>query len=122
MKNRKILIVDDEATIRLTIRLALETDGYVVEEAASAHEAMTGLKSKRYDLVILDLRLGGENGLLVLAEMSQRGIRTPTLMFSAYGSIRDAVRAMQLGAIDFQEKSSDPDVLRRKVLAVLNCC
>ena len=115
MNSGKIFIIDDETTIRLTFRLALETDGYDVEEAASADEAMMGLRSEKYDLVILDLRLGEDNGLSVLGEMRQRGIQTPTLMITAYGSIRNAVRAMQLGAIDFLEKPIEPTALRKIV-------
>ena len=115
MKHAKIFIVDDERTIRLTFRLALETDGYDVQEAASADEALMGFKSERYDLVILDLRLGEDSGLELLAAMRQQGIRTPTLMITAYGTIRHAVRAMQLGAIDFLEKPVSPAALRATV-------
>ena len=119
MSSGKIFIVDDEATIRLTFRLALETDGYDVHEAASADEAIMGLKAEKYDLVVLDLRLGEDNGLGVLAEMRQRGIQTPTLMITAYGSIRNAVRAMQLGAIDFLEKPIEPVALRQIVAEIV---
>ena len=119
MNSGKIFIVDDETTIRLTFRLALETDGYEVHEAASADEAMMGLKAERYDLVVLDLRLGEDNGLGVLAEMRQGGIQTPTLMITAYGSIRNAVRAMQLGAIDFLEKPIEPVALRQIVAEIV---
>ena len=119
MNSGKIFIVDDEATIRLTFRLALETDGYDVHEAASADEAMMGLKAEKYDLVVLDLRLGEDSGLGVLAEMRQRGIQTPTLMITAYGSIRNAVRALQLGAIDFLEKPIEPVALRKIVAEIV---
>ena len=120
MNAPKIFIVDDERTIRLTFRLALETDGYAVQEAATADEAMMGFQAEVYQLVILDLRIGDDSGLNVLAEMRQRGIQTPTLMITAYGSIRNAVRAMQLGAIDFLEKPIDPISLRRIVAEILD--
>ena len=119
MNSGKIFIIDDETTIRLTFRLALETDGYDVEEAASADEAMMGLQAEKYDLVILDLRLGEDSGLNVLGEMRRRGIQTPTLMITAYGSIRNAVRAMQLGAIDFLEKPIEPAALRKIVAEIV---
>lgn len=115
----KIFLIDDERTIRLTFRLALETDGYEVREAASADEAMVGFTAETYDLVVLDLRLGEDSGLDVLTEMRRRGIQTPTLMITAYGSIRNAVRAMQLGAIDFLEKPIEPVALRRIVADIL---
>ena len=119
MNHAKIFIIDDERTIRLTFRLALETDGYDVQEAASADEALLGFQSGKYDLVILDLRIGEDNGLDILAAMRQRGIQTPTLMITAYGSIRNAVRAMQLGAIDFLEKPVAPAALRAMVAEVV---
>ena len=120
MNAAKIFLIDDERTIRLTFRLALETDGYLVQEAATADEAMTGFLAEEYALAILDLRIGEDNGLDVLAEMRRRGIKTPTLMITAYGSIRQAVRAMQLGAIDFLEKPIEPVALRRIVAEILD--
>ena len=119
MNRAKIFLVDDERTIRLTFRLALETDGYLLQEAATTDGAMVGLGAERYDLVILDLRIGEDSGLDVLAAMRRAGIQTPTLMITAYGSIRNAVRAMQLGAIDFLEKPIEPPALRRLVAEVL---
>ena len=120
MSHAKIFIIDDERTIRLTFRFALETDGYAVQEAASADEAMMGFKAEKYDLVVLDLRIGEDSGLDVLAAMRHRGVQTPTLMITAYGSIRNAVRAMQLGAIDFLEKPIEPVALRRLVADILD--
>ena len=120
MNSGKIFIIDDERTIRLTFRLALETDGYQVQEAATADEALMGFRSEKYDLVVLDLRIGEDSGLDVLTEMRRRGVQTPTLMITAYGSIRNAVRAMQLGAIDFLEKPIEPVALRRIVAEILD--
>lgn len=119
MNTGKIFIIDDERTIRLTFRLALETDGYEVREAASAAEAMNVFALERFDLAVLDLRLGEDSGLDVLAGMRREGIQTPTLMITAYGSIRQAVRAMQLGAIDFLEKPIEPTALRKVVAEIL---
>ena len=119
MNSGKIFLIDDERTIRLTFRLALETDGYEVHEAASADEAMMGFQVETYDLVVLDLRLGEDSGLDVLTEMRRRGVKTPTLMITAYGSIRNAVRAMQLGAIDFLEKPIEPVALRKIVADIV---
>ena len=119
MSNARVFLIDDERTIRLTFRFALETDGYDVREAASADEALQGLRAEKYDLVVLDLRLGEDSGLDVLAAMRERGIQTPTLMITAYGSIRNAVRAMQLGAIDFLEKPIEPVALRKLVAEIV---
>ena len=115
----KIFIVDDERTIRLTFRTALETEGYEVQEAATADEALTGLRAETYQLVILDLRLGDDSGLEVLERMRATGVLTPTLMITAYGSVRDAVRAVKLGAIDFLSKPIEPAALRAVVADIL---
>jgi DNA-binding response OmpR family regulator len=115
----KLLIVDDEPTILLTFRAALETDGYQVQEASTADEALMAFKAEHYDLAILDLRIGADSGLHILEKMRLAGIRTPAMMLTAYGSIRDAVRAMKLGAIDFLEKPVEPKGLRKIVAEVL---
>ena len=120
MNRGKIFVIDDERTIRFTFRLALETDGYQVQEAASVDEALMGFRSETFDLAVLDLRIGEESGLDVLTEMRRRGVQTPTLMITAYGSIRNAVRAMQLGAIDFLEKPIEPVALRKIVAEILD--
>ena len=120
MNRGKIFVIDDERTIRFTFRLALETDGYEVQEAATVEEALVGFRSETFDLVVLDLRIGEASGLDVLTEMRRRGIQTPTLMITAYGSIRNAVRAMQLGAIDFLEKPIEPVALRAIVAEILD--
>lgn len=119
MNSGKIFVIDDERTIRLTFRLALETDGYEVTEAASAAEAMAGFRKQAFALAILDLRLGEQSGLQTLAAMRAENFRTPTLMITAYGSIRDAVQAMRLGAIDFLEKPIEPVALRAVVAEIL---
>ncbi len=115
----KIFIIDDERTIRLTFRTALETEGHEVQEAASADEAMMGFKTETFDMVILDLRLGDDSGLKILEGMRAAGIGTPVVMITAYGSVRDAVRAVKLGAIDFLPKPIEPAALRALVTEVL---
>ena len=115
----RILIVDDEPNIRLTFRMALETSGYAVDEAASANEAVAALSTGKYDLVILDLRLGEASGLDVLAQMQSAAVLTPCVIVTAYGSVRSAVAAMKLGAIDFLEKPIEPNALRRVVAEVV---
>ncbi len=122
MKGQKILLIDDERTVRLTFRTALETDGFQVAEATSAEGAFASLRREPFDLAILDLRLGEESGMQILAEMRARGVRTPTLMITAHGSVRDAVHAMRLGAIDFLQKPIDPVTLRAAVVDILDRC
>lgn len=119
MISEKILIVDDERTIRLTFRCALETDGYQIVEAASVNEALSVLRTQTFAAAILDLRLGDQSGLRLLEQMRAQRNQTPVLMITAYGSIRDAVQAMRLGAIDFLEKPIEPDALRGVMSEIL---
>ena len=120
MKSQKILLIDDERTIRMTFRTALETDGFQVAEATSAEGAFASLRREDFDLAILDLRLGEQSGMQILADMRARGVQTPTLMITAHGSVRDAVHAMRLGAIDFLQKPIDPVALRAAVTDILD--
>jgi DNA-binding NtrC family response regulator len=117
--NSRILIVDDEPNIRLTFRMALETSGYAVREASTADEAISAFAAEKYDLAILDLRLGEGSGLDVLARMRSDLVMTPCVMITAYGNVRNAVEAMKLGAIDFLEKPIGPNALREMVADVL---
>lgn len=116
--NGRILILDDEPNIRLTFRAALEAEGYAVREAANAAEARPALLDG-CDLLLLDLRVGQENGLDVLADLRGAGLQTPTVVVTAHGSVGDAVRAMKLGATDFLEKPVQPAALRAVVAEVL---
>ncbi len=112
---KRILIVDDERNVRLTYRVALETDGHRSAEAASAAEALTALQRAPFDLILLDLRMPGTDGLELLRLMRGRGIATPVVIVTAYGSLPDAAQAMRLGAIDFLQKPLRPADLRRSV-------
>jgi DNA-binding NtrC family response regulator len=107
-----ILIVDDEPNIRLMYRAALAGLGYDLFEAASAESALDQFKTQKFDVAILDLRMPGMNGLELLARMHQLGITTPVAFITAYGDVPDAVRAMELGAIDFLPKPPTPEQLR----------
>src|SRR5690242_10137364 len=116
---KRILIIDDEANVRLNFRLALELEGYQVVEAASGAAARERLRGEPFDLAILDLRMPGMGGLELLGQMRVEGMATPVIIVTAYGSVPDAVRAMKLGAIDFLEKPLRPADLRRLVAEVV---
>lgn len=120
MDRPKILIADDDANIRMTFRVALETEGCVVALARDAQEALRMADEQIFQLLILDLRLGGDNGLKLLADLRKKGVSTPVLLITAYGTIEDAVAAMKLGAIDFLAKPLDPIRLRAAVSEILD--
>jgi DNA-binding NtrC family response regulator len=99
-----ILVVDDEKNIRRTLRMVLESEGYSVEEAGSAEEALVRLQTGGIDAVLLDVKLPGISGLDALARKSPA---VPTIMISGHATIEDAVKATKLGAFDFLEKPLD---------------
>ena len=103
MKSR-ILIVDDEATIRASLQESLLNEGYEAETAETGEEALARCHGSEYDLVITDLRLPGVSGLEILQALRNQGKQTPVIMMTAYGDVDTAVSAMRLGAYDFIPK------------------
>jgi DNA-binding NtrC family response regulator len=109
-----ILIVDDEKNIRRTVRMVLEGEGHVVHEAGSIAEAEGVLGREAVDVILLDVKLGDDNGLDLLRSLKTRGedgsarlSEIPVVMISGHATIEDAVAATRLGAFDFMEKPLD---------------
>jgi two-component system nitrogen regulation response regulator NtrX len=109
-----ILIVDDEKNIRRTVRMVLEGEGHVVHEAGSIAEADAVLARDHVDVILLDVKLGDDNGLDLLRTLKTRGedgnaqlSEVPVVMISGHATIEDAVAATRLGAFDFMEKPLD---------------
>src|SRR5262249_14808506 len=117
---KRILIVDDEEHIRRMIRITLEASGYEVGEAPDGQE---GLKlygnGSTWDLVLLDQRMPGMDGLETLSKIRQVDPGARVTMATAYASIELAVDAMKLGASDFLRKPMTPELLRNAVAAAL---
>ena len=122
MKPASILITDDESSIRLMLRTALESDGYSVSEAANGREALEAIKARTPDLMVLDLNMPVIDGMAVLEQMkSLAAIAKPrVIILTAYGSIPAAVKATRLGALDFLEKPITPGELRQSIRSVLD--
>ncbi|MFT5143269.1 MAG: two-component system nitrogen regulation response regulator NtrX, partial [Thalassolituus oleivorans] len=112
-----ILVVDDEAAIRRTLREILEYEGFAVEEAADGQEALDKVKLSRYDLILLDVKMPRIDGLEVLAKIAVDQPEVPVVMISGHGTIETAVEATKLGAYDFIEKPPD---LNRLLLTIKN--
>ena len=119
MKPFRILLVDDHQSIRFTFRVALESEGHDVALAGSAAETLEMTARQRFDLLILDLRLGADSGTQLLADLRDRGVDSAALMMTAHGTVADAVAAMKLGAIDFLAKPLDPARLRAAVVDIV---
>jgi CheY-like chemotaxis protein len=117
----RILIVDDEEHIRETMQMALEAAAYEVVTAADGPEGLEKFGTgSDWDLVLLDQRMPGMEGLEVLRQMRERDPAARVVMVTAYGTIDLAVDAMKSGAVDFLRKPFTPDVLRGVVKAVLS--
>ena len=115
-----ILVVDDEANIRMTVRLALQHVGHTVDTAADGPEGLEkfGLGGG-WDLVILDQRMPGMEGLEVLRQMRQKAPKARIIMATAFGTIDLAVDAMKAGASDFLRKPFTLEILRGATEAAL---
>ncbi|HET7694776.1 MAG TPA: sigma-54 dependent transcriptional regulator [Vicinamibacterales bacterium] len=103
MKGR-ILVVDDEAEIRRSVRMILEYEGYDVQEASSGPEALALVEREPPDLAFLDIKMGGMDGLETLQKIRQSNDALPVVIISGHGTVSTAVEATKLGAFDFIEK------------------
>lgn len=118
MTSFRALVVDDEKNVRITVAQALEDEGLDVEAVATARAALNALRQAAYDVVLLDLRLPDQSGLEVLRRIREKHPDLPVIMFTAYGSVQDAVEATRLGVVDFLEKPITPDELRAAIQSV----
>jgi DNA-binding NtrC family response regulator len=111
----RILIVDDEPHIRKVMRLTLESSGHEVGEAGTGEEALEVIGATKWDIVLLDERMPGIDGLETLRRLRARESDAVVIMVTAFASIELAVDAMKLGAIDFVHKPMSPETLRSAV-------
>src|SRR5476649_280102 len=108
----RILLVDDESAILRTFRYCLEDGGYTVATANSAAQADALMQRQVFDLCFLDLRLGEDNGLDVLAQMRIQAPWMRVVIVTAHSAVDTAVDAIQAGAADYLVKPCSPDQLR----------
>jgi two-component system response regulator HydG len=115
-----ILIVDDEENHRLMLRAHLGGEGYRVQEAADGARAVQAVSEGLFDLILLDVRMPGMNGMEALQEIVRVSPGTPVIMMTAYGSIESAVACLKLGAEDYLTKPLDMEELLIKVTKALD--
>lgn len=106
-----ILVVDDENALRRTIRITLESQGHTVTEAATGPLAVERVRASRPDLVLLDLKLGRESGLDVLADLHKAAPGVGVVVITAHATIETAVEAIRRGALDYLPKPFTPQHL-----------
>ena len=113
----KILIVDDEKSIRTTLREILEYEKYEVDEAKDGQEGYDMLKKNSYDIVLCDIKMPKMDGMELLEKIKDTDINSQFIMISAHGTIETAVEATKKGAYDFITKPPD---LNRMLLTIRN--
>lgn len=111
----RILVVDDDRVFRLSTAALLEADGYGVHAVASGQEAVEALRASRFDAMLLDVKMPGADGIAVVEALRLWGDGIPVLMISGFGTVSDAVRALQVGADDFLTKPVEPDLLSARL-------
>ncbi|MBN2181672.1 MAG: response regulator [Sedimentisphaerales bacterium] len=119
MRTNKILIVDDEKNIRMTLTQALEDMDVEIDTAVNGEEALSKLQDGDFGLVLLDLRMPGIDGMQVLDRLSKDRPDVKIIIITAHGTIDAAVDAMKQGAIDFIQKPFTPEEIRDMVSKVI---
>lgn len=119
MKNRKLLIVDDEKNIRMTLRQALADIDVETDTAVNGEEALTKLSQSDYSVALLDLKMPGMDGMAVLRQLSQDRPEIQVVVVTAHGTIDSAAEAIKLGAVDFVQKPFNPNEIRQLVTRLL---
>lgn len=115
MKGAKILLVDDEDVFVRNMSKLLTARGYKVTTANSGDAAIRTLEEQSVDVIVLDLKMPGMDGLTTLKEIQKLGLFTQTLMLTGHGSIDSALEAVKLGAYDYLTKPCEIDDLVVKI-------
>lgn len=111
----RILIVDDEPSVRMMLEAALRSSGYRVQSVGSGAEAREHIIDVEFDMVLLDLRLGDIDGIELLQEIKQRWPATEVILLTAHGSINSAIAALRHGAYDYLLKPAQVHDIRERV-------
>ncbi len=113
----KILIIDDEKSIRRALKEILEFEDFEVDEAEDGKQGLDKATSQYYDLIFCDIKMPKMDGMEVLAALQKEKVDSPVIMISGHGNIETAVEAIKLGAFDFIEKPLD---LNRILVTIRN--
>src|SRR5213594_3877168 len=115
----RLLIIDDEESIRKTTAVLVESMGYEPVSVASGEAALKQLDLTHFDIAFLDLKLDGESGLEVLPKLLKVYPRMDIVVCTAYASIDTAVEAIRLGAVDYIPKPFTPEQIRQVLAKVV---
>jgi DNA-binding response OmpR family regulator len=116
----KILVVDDERSVRIMLETALRAHGYRVETAENGAAARMRLGGEEFDLLLLDLQLGDVDGIEILREVKEQSPATEVILLTAHGSINSAIAALRYGAFDYLLKPAQVTEIRERVERALH--
>jgi two-component system alkaline phosphatase synthesis response regulator PhoP len=117
--SRRVLLVEDEAALRLGLSDRLESEGYEVAAAADGEEGFALAREGAFDLIVLDVMLPGKSGFDVCRDLRREGVDTPVLMLTARGEVIDRVLGLKLGADDYLTKPFETAELLARIEALL---
>lgn len=115
----KLLLVDDEVDVQYSFRRILDSPDIELSTASSGEEALQTIPRLKPDLVVMDVRMGGLNGLETLRRIRQVDTKLPVIMMTAYGTTQTAIEAMKLGAYDYLLKPFDVPKLKEIIFGAL---
>ncbi|SFM84173.1 response regulator [Thermodesulforhabdus norvegica] len=111
----RILIVDDEDRFRKTLKKNLQLEGFFVDDASSGSQALEKLSGSSYDVVLLDIRMPGMNGITALEKIKQMSPQVEVIVLTGHASVDVAVKIMQLGGYEYCLKPCDVKDLISKI-------
>jgi signal transduction histidine kinase len=111
----RLLVVDDEESLRITTAAIFENEGYIVDTASSGEEAIALLNDSDYDLVLTDLHMEGGDGLSVLNQIRQQAPLTISVVLTGFASVESAIAALQEGAYDYLVKPCDIESMKHTI-------
>jgi DNA-binding response OmpR family regulator len=111
----RVLVVDDEQHVRVTLKEVLSREGHEVLTASSGQEALQVIGDMAVDLVMVDLKMEGMDGLTLVGEIKQRWPETVLIILTGYATLESALKALRYGAHDYLLKPSGPEDIKRSV-------
>lgn len=120
MRGSRILLVDDEVDFTENMSKLLESRGYLVAAVNSGDKAIAALQKQNYDVMVLDLKMPGMDGMATLAETKRLNLFTETLILTGHGTVDTALEAMKQGAYDYLTKPCEIDDLVKKIEGAWN--
>ncbi len=110
-----VLVVDDEEAVAFTLAEILAQEGYEVEQATSVAAALARIERRAFDVALLDLRIGEDSGLSVLAHLKERSPATVAVVLTGFGSLDTAIQALRQGAFDYLLKPCDVEEMKAAI-------